>query len=164
METLVVRRSVAKTVLWLLAALALVPIGVILALGGFGTADLPTKILGWFAVVAGAFGVVRLIWQLRRPGPVMEIGPAGFHDRRLSTVPIPWQRIDAVAVREKPRQLVVSLSEAAAQEYVRSGLDSSVARGLRGLNSGGIPITVVGLDHSLDDVWEAVRQWHAPHR
>jgi hypothetical protein len=34
-------------------------------------------------------------------------------------------------------------------------------RGLRGPN-GGIPITVVGLDHSLDEVFEAVRRWHGP--
>ena len=98
---------------------------------------------------------------LRRTGPVLEIGPAGFHDRRLSTVPIPWQRIDGFTVRDKPRQLLLALSEPTAQEYVRSGVDSSLARGLRGLNKG-IPITVIGMDHSLDDVWEAVRRWHAP--
>jgi hypothetical protein len=160
-ETLVVRRSVGKTVLWVLAAVALIPIGGALALGGFGDVEPPTRVLGWLAVAAGAFGVVRLAWQLRRPGPVMEIGPAGFHDRRLSAVPIPWQRIDSVSVREKPRQILLSLSEPTAREYVRSGLDSSLARGLRGLN-GGVPITVVGLDHSLDDVFQAVRRWHGP--
>ena len=163
METLVVKRSVAKSVVWLLTSLALVPIGVGLALGLFGAVEPPTMILGWFAAAAGVFGMVRLGWQLRRPGPVLEIGPAGFHDRRLSSVPIPWQRIDAVALKEKPPQLLLSLSDAAAHEYVRSGLDSSLARGLRGLN-GGIPITVVGLDHSLDDVFQAVRRWHGPPR
>jgi hypothetical protein len=160
-ETMVVRRSVAKTVLWVVVAVALMPIGVAVALGGFGEVELRMRVVGWLAAAAGAFGVVRLAWQLRRPGPMMEIGPAGFHDRRLSAVPIPWQRIDAVARRDKPRQILLSLSEPAAREYVRSGLDSSLARGLRGLN-GGIPITVVGLDHSLDEVFEAVRRWHGP--
>jgi hypothetical protein len=162
-ETLVVRRSVGKTVLWVVASLALIPIGVALALGVFGEVELPAQLLGWLAVAAGAFGVVRLVWQLRQPGPVLEIGPAGFHDRRLSAVPIPWQRIDAVSLRDKPRQLLLSMSEPAAREYVRSGLDSSLTRGLRGLN-GGIPVTVIGLDHSLDEVFEAVRRWHGPAR
>jgi hypothetical protein len=160
-ETLVVRRSMAKSVAVLLGAVALIPIGVMLALGGFGEVEPPTRLLGWAAAAAGMFGVVKLGWQIRTPGPVLEIGPAGFHDRRLSSVPIPWQRIDSVALRDKPRQLVLSLSAATAQEYVRSGVDSFLARTQRGLN-GGVPVNVAGLDHSLDDVWEAVRRWHAP--
>jgi hypothetical protein len=159
-ETLVVRRSMAKSLAWLLAAVALIPLGVVLALGGFGEVEPPTRLLGWVAAAAGVFGVARLLWQMRSSGPVLEVGPAGFHDRRLSPVPIPWPLIDAVAVNDK-RQLVLSLSSATAQQYVRSGVDSLLARGLRGPN-GGIPITVIGMDHSLDDVFEAVRRWHAP--
>jgi hypothetical protein len=136
METVVVRRSLAKTVLWLLAALVLIALGVALASGLFGAVEPPTRILGWFAAAAGVFGVARMVWQLRHTGLVLEIGPAGFHDRRLSAVPIPWPRIDAITMRDKPRQFVADRvgSDGPAIRPVRIGLVAGprVARAQQG--------------------------------
>jgi hypothetical protein len=164
-DTLVVRRSKGKLILLMVGAIALVPLGALYALGVFGDVDPPARLLGWLAVVLAPFGVARIAWMLRQTAPVMEIGPAGFHDRRLSAVPIPWQRIDGITVEEKPHpHLQVAVSQATAQEYVRSGVDSALNRGLRALNGGAVSVNVVGLDHSLQDVLAAIQRWHAPRR
>ena len=157
-----VRRSVGKLILAMVGAIALIPLGALFALGVFGDVDPPARLLGWLAVVVAPIGMVRIIWMLRQKAPVMEIGPAGFHDRRLSAVPIPWQRIEGITVEEKPQpHLQVAVSDATAREYIRSGVDSALSRGLRGISGGGVSVNVVGLDHSLDDVWAAIQRWHA---
>ena len=160
-----VRRSVGKLILAMVGAIALIPLGTLFALGYIGEVDPPTRLLGWLAVLAAPFGIWRVAWMLRQTAPVLEIGPAGFHDRRLSQVPIPWHRIDGIAVVDKPsRHLELVLSDATAHEYVRSGVDSTLSRAVRGINRGAVSVNAVGLDHSLDDVWEAVRRWQVPHR
>jgi len=161
----VVRRSVGKLILAMVGAIALIPLGTLFALGYIGEVDPPTRLLGWLAVLAAPFGIWRVAWMLRQTAPVLEIGPDGFHDRRLSAVPIPWHRIDGIAVVDKPsRHLELVLSDATAHEYVRSGVDSTLSRAVRGINRGAVSVNAVGLDHSLDDVWEAVRRWQVPHR
>jgi len=161
----VVRRSVGKLILAIVGAIALIPLGALFALGYIGEVDPPTRLLGWLAVLAAPFGIWRVAWMLRQTAPVLEIGPDGFHDRRLSAVPIPWHRIDGIAVVDKPsRHLELVLSDATAHEYVRSGVDSTLSRAVRGINRGAVSVNAVGLDHSLDDVWEAVRRWQVPHR
>jgi hypothetical protein len=157
METLVVRRSLPRTALWFLAAFALAPLGATLALGGFGAVELPAKILGWASVVFSLVGMARMGWQLLRTGPVLEIGPAGFHDHRLSTAPIPWDGITGFTVRGRPRQLLIAMPDETVRRHVKPGMDSRMSR----LNRG-IPITFIGLDHSFDDVYEAIQHWHRP--
>jgi hypothetical protein len=157
METLVVRRSLPKTALWFLAAFALAPLGATLALGGFGPVELPARILGWASVVCSLIGMARMGWQLLRTGPVLEIGPAGFHDHRLSAAPIPWAGITDFTVRGRPRQLLVAMPDQAVRQYLKPGLDARMSR----LNKG-IPITFIGLDHPFDEVHEAIQHWHSP--
>jgi hypothetical protein len=156
METLVVRRSLGRTLLWFLAAFLLAPLGAGYALGLFGSVELPGRILGWFAVLCSVLGMVRMGWQLARTGPVLEVGPLGFHDHRLSTTPIPWPEITSFAVRNKPRQLLVGLPDAAVRRYIKPGMDGRMSR----LNKG-IPITFIGLDRSFDEVYETIQHWHA---
>ena len=159
METLVVRRSLPKTALWFLAAFALTPLGATLALGGFGPVELPARILGWVSVVFSLIGMARMGWQLRRTGPVLEIGPAGFHDHRLSVAPIPWAEITGFTVRGRPRQLLVAMPDQTVRQRVKPGMDGRMSR----LNAG-IPITFIGLDHRFDEVQEAIQRWHGPAR
>jgi hypothetical protein len=156
-DTLVVARSTGKTVLWLVASVLLAPLGVCFALGVFGDIDFPTSLLGWLAVPAAVIGVFRFVSQLRQTGPVIEIGPNGFHDHRLSAGPIPWAHITAFTLQPKHSQVVISMPPGAVEHYVKPGLGKSLNR----LNSG-IVFNVVGLDHSIDEVYEAIQQWHAP--
>ena len=161
MQTLVVGRSTGRTVFLLIVTIAAIPAGAAFALGAFGEQDPPSQLLGWFLAVLGVAGAVLMFRQLRQTGPVIEIGPAGFHDRRLSNAPIPWPLIAGVTTKGEGenRNLVLAMSDATAHQYLRAGF----TRSMRGLN-GGVPIALGGLDHSFDDVWQAMQVYHQPRR
>jgi hypothetical protein len=156
-ETLVVSRSTGKTLLWLVISVGLIPLAGAYALGVFTDVDFPGQLLGWAGVLAGGYGIVRFARQLRQTGPIIEIGPAGFHDHRLSAGPIPWAHITSFTLDEKKSQVVVAMPDGAVQHYVKPGLGRSLNR----LNSGLI-FNTVGLSHSITEVYEAIQHWHAP--
>ena len=110
-----------------------------------------------FLGLAGATYLRYAVRGLRAVEPPIEIGPAGFHDRRLSTAPLPWAAIREVSVLQiRGPSLMLDLNENhPAAKTIRTGpaLKSLINRGL------GLPpfdVIRVGLKASLDDLFAAI--------
>ncbi|MCC6000611.1 MAG: hypothetical protein JJU19_07060 [Pararhodobacter sp.] len=88
-------RCTMALALWLLMALAAL---MVVALAVEMMAELPWAGLIFLAMglatgAAGVTGAWGTLDMLRLPAPILTIGPAGVHDRRLSATPIPWEAI-----------------------------------------------------------------------
>ncbi|MBO3740932.1 STM3941 family protein [Actinoplanes flavus] len=118
--------------------------------------------LGAVGVLFFGFGVVRTGQQLSHRGPVVEIGPDGVRDVRLSTQMIPWTSV--LRVREvkvqRQRFVTLDLDEAFEREYL-SGGTAMLHRINQGAGLSGVHISATGLRCNADDLYAAVlRYWN----
>lgn len=160
MDVVAWRRSMLTTLLWILGAFAFTTVGVAMAFFGDGAF---VRLIGWLGIACVLFGGFRMVWQLIQTEPIIEIGAAGLHDRRLSSVPIPWECIDGVWVRTiaRSRFLVLSMTPLMQRRYVHSGVDSRIALAMLRLN-GGLLIGTAGMDRPSNDLVAAVERWYQP--
>jgi hypothetical protein len=156
------RSSIAKGSLLLLGAAGFVAFGVLLALGLVGGEDgIAARGLGCVAVLffgaAGYRGVRQLV---ARDPVVIRVGPAGFHDRRLSSEPIPWDNIDGFSLHRvhQVRLLTLRMTPEAVRRHVHSASASRWAR-MDARMSGGPTTATTGLNPSFDDLVAAVSVW-----
>lgn len=154
------RRSVPKTLLWILGAFAIAAVGAAMA---FFEDGIFVRVIGWLGIACALYGGFRMVWQLIQTEPIIEIGAAGLHDRRLSVVPIPWECIDAIWVRTiaRSRYLVLSMTPLVQRRYVHSRVDSRIALAMLRVN-GGLLIGTVGMDRPFNDLVAAVERWYTP--
>jgi hypothetical protein len=103
-------------------------------------------------------GVGRLVWQLAQRRPVLEIGPDGVLDRRLSPRVLPWSAVRGVGRTRVRRQEFVTLDliPGAEQGYFTGRTNRLVhwinqRAGFRGLH-----LNTVGLRCTADELYEAV--------
>jgi hypothetical protein len=155
------RRSVPKGLLMLLGSAVFVALGVLLVLGRLGDrADGISQGIGCVAVLFFGYAGYRWVRQLLASDPVViRVGPTGFHDRRLSSDPIPWESIDGfyLSRQQQVRLLVLLMTPEAVRRHVHSGSASRWAMGR--WMSGGPATATTGLNPSFDDLVAAVSVW-----
>jgi hypothetical protein len=154
------RRSMPKTLLMLLAGVPLIALGVALAFGWLGE-DLGifSRLIGWVGTLFFVAAVLMGIWQLLLGDRVViQVGPLGLHDRRVSSQPIPWGSIDGIEVQkvQRVRSLKLYMTPEAQGLYMRS---RQLAR-LSARMVGGVTVNTGGLDRSFDDLIAAVNKWY----
>lgn len=120
-------------------------------------------LLGGAGMVLFSGGTLRLIWQLVQSRPIVEIGPDGVLDRRLTRQPVPWSAIRGIEYTVVSRQKFVTLRLRRGAE--REILRTPVARLMYSLNQRfgfpGLHISVVGLRCDPYELTEAVLR-HTP--
>jgi hypothetical protein len=156
----VFRRSITKTLGWLVggtvmtAACALVAFGAIPNIAG-GRAEL---IAAWGFLLSGlATSVIFL--QSFRTGPVVEVRTSGIRDHRRSPDLIMWTAIGKVSIKTVRGRRVLALQ-------FRSGTKlrpSRLGRAMGNVNAagGGWSISMAGLDGSFDSLINAIKKANA---
>lgn len=108
---------------------------------------------GWFGIQA---------WRrLRDPEPPIVIGPAGIHDRLLSSRPIPWGAVSNLAVRNAGRGGLIVVFDIAPDAIAGSGVNigarmAAVANGLFGY---GYRLNHMGTDADAAKFVAAIRPY-----
>ncbi|WP_204297448.1 STM3941 family protein, partial [Actinoplanes campanulatus] len=163
--TMVVHRSVPKTLGLVLGALTLLGASVFMLVDGIprlpAVGALLRVALGAVGVLFFGFGAYRTGQQLLHRGPVVEIGPDGVRDVRLSTQVIPWTAV--LRVREvkvqRQRFVALDLDEEFEREFL-SGGTAMLQRINQGAGFSGVHLSATGLRCNADDLYAAVlRYW-----
>lgn len=100
-ETLKFKRSIGRTLLLLSLSLPFVGLGYVLTSGAFDApgSEGDGRILGIVCMAffggLGLFGVIRLALK---PEQIIEIGPEGIHDARISSDWLPWAHITGISI------------------------------------------------------------------
>jgi hypothetical protein len=161
-------RSVGRTLGAILGGLALIAAAVFFVVSAIP--DLPNPVAVFWLLVGGValllfvpgVGYMGRLAAQRRP--VLEIGPDGILDRRLSPKILPWSAVRGVGLGQVSRQEFVTLDLApgAEQQYFtgrrgRLTYEISQRTGFPGLH-----LTLVGLQCTADELYEAVRRHWPP--
>ena len=103
-----------------------------------------------------------LVWarMLFDQRPVIEIGPEGLLDRRLSASMIPWPDIAGMRLIEVNNQRLVGLDlvPGARERLSQSAFQRLFTRANERFGYGGATISATGLDHGFDAVVHALHQ------
>lgn len=163
-----VYRSVGRTVGVILDGLALIASAVFFVVSAIPGLPNPVAVVwllvGGVALLLFVPGVGFGVRQAARRGLVLEIGPDGVLDRRLSPKTLPWSAVRGVGLSQVSRQEFVTLDLAPGteQHYFtgrRSRLTYEISQrtGFPGLH-----LTVVGLRCTTNELYEAVRRHWQP--
>ena len=155
-------RSVPRTLLLIAGGLGLIAGSALMLTGGVralpGAGGVLYVTVGAAGLLLFVPGVGRLVWQVAQRRPIVEIGPDGILDRRLSARRIPWRAVHGVGRTGVQRQQFVTLHLApGAAEELLTGTVNRVAHrlnqraGFRGVHLG-----TVGLRGTADEMYEAV--------
>lgn len=150
-----------KSALILAGGIALTALAVWISLSGAASGNLLMEFVAWFGTLF--FGVCCLVVIVRmfESGPVVTIAATGLTDVRISPDPIPWDRIAALEVKDIMGQsfLVVTVDP----EFEAAMAATRMARWSRSPNASlgfhGFPISMQGLNGSLDDLIGAVQRF-----
>lgn len=121
-------------------------------------------IVGWVGMIFFSAAGLGWFWMILRRDPVIiQVSPLGFHDRRVSAEPIPWDSIDGVTTHtnQRHRFLILQMAPEVWQRHLHSRPMSFLARA-SAKTYGGVGVSTNGLDRSYDELVAAVTKWHPP--
>jgi len=156
------RRSVPKMLLTLLGVVPFVTLGAYMVIKYMVLEPARGDEIAIGCVVVLLFVIQVYRWVrplLARDPVVIRVGPAGFHDRRLTSEPIPWEDIDGFSRRRLRGQglLVLRMTREGRRRHMRSGSMSWSAR-LDVWMRAGPSSETRGLTPSFDDLVAAVSE------
>ncbi|MEV0902694.1 STM3941 family protein [Actinoplanes sp. NPDC049802] len=163
---MVVHRSVPKSLGLLLGAVALICASgfvVVDALPGLPAVGSLLQLgIGLLGMLFFGIGLVKVGRQLLQRGPVVEIGPDGVRDVRLSNQLIPWtvvRRVREVKV-QRQRFVVLDVDEAFEREFLTGGT-AMLHRINQSAGFSGVHLSATGLRCNADELYAAVlRYWN----
>ena len=157
-----VHRSAPRSLLLILGGLVLIAGAALMLAGGISGLPNPMAVLYLIIGAAGVLlfvpGVGRLVWQLGQRRPIVEIGPDGVLDRRLSARTIPWRVIRHVrgtAVHNQ-RFVTLDLAPGAAEEFITGPAHRLLHRINQRSGFPGMHVSTVGLRCTAEELYEAV--------
>ncbi|MEN3540441.1 STM3941 family protein [Microbispora sp. ZYX-F-249] len=157
------RRSTLRTLLMLFLCAVMIAGSAAIAFDWLSTGwGVLATMTGWLGMVLFSIAGLGWVWQFVRRDPVViQVGPLGFHDRRVSGEPIPWDDIDAVATRTNQRQrfLILQMPPEVWRRHLHSRPFAFLARATA-MSYGGVGVSANGLDRSFDELVAVVRKWH----
>jgi hypothetical protein len=157
-----VYRSAGRSLLLILGGLVLIAGAALMVVGAVPALPHPAAVL--YLLIGGAGlllfvpGVGRLVWQLAQRRPVLEIGPDGILDRRLSREVMPWsavRRIDRTRV-QRQEFVTLDLVPGAGEGYLTGHTNRLMHRVNQRAGFRGMHLSVVGLRCTADELYEAV--------
>jgi hypothetical protein len=157
-----VYRSAGRTLLLILGGLVLIASTALMVVRAVLALPDPVAVLLLLIGGAGLLlfvpGVGRLVWQLGQRRPVLDIGPDGVRDRRLSPEVLPWSAVRGVGRTRVRRQEFVTLDlvPGAEQGYLTGRTNRLMYRVNQRAGFRGLHLNVVGLRCTADELYEAV--------
>lgn len=151
-----------RGLLLILGGLALIAGSVLMLAGSIPGLPHPLAVVYLVIGVAGLLlfvpGVGRLVWQLAQRRPIVEIGPDGILDRRLTPRLIPWSAVRHVHPTAVQRQRFVTLvlAPGAAEELITGRMQRLLHRLNQRSGFPGLHVSAVGLRCTADELYEAV--------
>jgi hypothetical protein len=142
--------------------LGMAGLGVLMILASYyvaRTASGLTQGAGWFGVVFFACGLVVILVQLFRRGPIVVLDESGVFDRRLGVGRIPWQDISSVSVTQIRSQRFISLWLRNEEEYLSRfpGWKSTLGRASEKIGYSPFLLSLAGLTPGLDEAYAYIR-------
>ncbi|MCT9931808.1 hypothetical protein N5079_16470 [Planotetraspora sp. A-T 1434] len=157
------RRSIPRTLLILLLGMVMVAVSAAIAFDWLRTGlGILATIVGWLGMVLFSVASLGWVWQLtRKDSVVIQVGPLGFHDRRVSAEPIPWDSVDGVTTHTNQRQrfLILQMAPEVWRRYLHSRPFSFLSR-ITAMSHGGVGVSTNGLDRSFDELVATANKWH----
>ena len=160
-----VHRAAGRTLLLILAGLGLIAACAGMLAGSIPALPGPGAVLYLVLGVAGLLifvpGVGRLGWQLVQRRPIVEIGPDGILDRRLSSRPIPWTAVRGVRHTAVQRQRFVTLDLApgAAGTLITGRVNRVMHRLNQRSGFPGVHLSTVGLSCTASELAAAIERY-----
>ena len=158
-----VYRSGGRTLLLILGGLLLIAVAALMVVAAVrGLPDLVAVLvllIGGAGLLVFVPGVGRLVWQLaQRRRPVLEVGPDGVLDRRLSPEILPWSAVRGVGCTRVQWQDFVTLDlvPGGEQGYLTGRTNRLMYRVNQRAGFRGLHLNVVGLRCTADELYEAV--------
>lgn len=135
----------------------------IAAIGAIGLLAQATFWLGALGVGWAAAFVALAVYCVRlgsKTHPVVSVSPAGLHDRRLTSTPLPWSAIQSVAAQSTAQGMTsvgLYLNDSAALDGAKFAVRASAWMSAL---TGAAPVTIsmTLLDGSDDDLLAAIAQ------
>ena len=125
---------------------------------------LVATIASWFGFLFFGLVLIKIVWDLLRPGPRVIINENGIEDRRLGIGLVTWNEITAIELRWMGRAKFLCVEVRNPDRYV-SAMPLHIrlfvwANGLLGYPP--ITITFAGLSPGIQEVWEYINTHHPP--
>lgn len=154
------RRSIA----WLLGLLGFSLAYQIAMLSGIvGNGRSPLVVI-WIIIHSAAISALLIFWigRLRlAQGPIVTLSPEGFHDRRVSLAPVPWEAITGLRA-QGPWIVLLQISESARQELPLTRTTRFTDWCNRWLGWGGLWVSTFGLKATGKELVALIGKY-APH-
>lgn len=151
-----------RGLLLILGGLALIAGAALMLAGSIAGLPHPLAVLYLIIGAAGLLlfvpGVGRLVWQLAQRRPIVEIGPDGILDRRLTPRLIPWalvRQVHPTAVQHQ-RFVTLVLAPGAAEELITGPVQRLMHRINQRSGFPGLHVSAVGLRCTADELYDAV--------
>ncbi|GLX03031.1 hypothetical protein [Microtetraspora sp. NBRC 16547] len=167
-DAIILRRSLPKTLLLAVFVASMTALAAVIAFSPsfreMVRMGVVHQIFAWFWLLLMPIAVSNLLILLRTE-VIIEVGPDGLHDRRLTTQPIPWESIEKISLYggRFRATIVLHLPAHAWRPYMRS-YSALLLAYLNFPFVRGLAVSTAPLDRSLsaDELLAAVAKWYRP--
>jgi len=167
-ETLCFKRSIGRTLLLLSLSLPFVGLGYVLTTGAFDApgSEGDGRILGMICMAffggLGLYGVIRLALK---PDQVIEIGPEGIRDARISADWLPWAYITGISTWSSrgASMIMLELDETFETTLNQSALYKAFKLANAVVGAQGHCLNPMGFGVSSSDLWSVILAYAETH-